>query len=100
MGAMILPLSNALEARSEALVLVVPRPDEVYRSPNDRGGTRDWNSSVFHQAMVRSIQRLADPIKTPWLAKVVLVVTPTMSGGGSGNSGPSLDQTVSSFLDA
>ena len=90
--AMILPLSNAIDASEEAVVLVVPRPSDVYQGA---GTTLDWNSSIFHQAMIRSIWHLADPVETPWLAKAVLVVTPTM------NSNPqSLDQTVSAFLDA
>jgi glycosylphosphatidylinositol transamidase len=93
--ALIKPLSNAIDASEEAVVLVVPRPDQVYRS---EGGILDWNSSVFHKAVVKSIQHLADPVDTPWLAKAVVVVTPTMSGAA--NEDFSLEQTVSSFLDA
>jgi glycosylphosphatidylinositol transamidase len=101
--AMIMPLSNAIDASEEAVVLVVPRPSDVYQSSlgGEEGGTLDWNSSIFHQAMIRSIKHLADPVETPWLAKAVLVVTPTMSSrGGIKSSNQSLDETVSSFLDA
>eukprot|EP00536_Pseudo-nitzschia_multiseries_P005582 jgi/Psemu1/65159/estExt_Genemark1.C_1070013 len=97
--AMIMPLSNALDATEEAIVLVVPSPEEVYNlSVTKDNQARDWSSSRLHQAMVQSIKHLADPVETTWLAKTVLVVTPTMSS--SGNNHQSLDDTVSSFLDA
>jgi len=92
--AMIMPLSNAIDASEEAVVLVVPKPSDVYESLGAKGMNPDWNSSIFHKAMVQSIQHLANPVETPWLAKAVLVVTPTM------NSDESLEQTVSSFLNA
>ena len=92
--AMIMPLSNAIDAREEAVVLVVPRPTDVYDS---LGGERlDWSSSIFHKAMIQSIQHLANPVETPWLAKAVLVVTPTMTA----KSDSSLELAVSSFLEA
>lgn len=92
--AMIMPLSNAIDASEEAVVLVVPKPSDVYDSMGGEGIRPDWNSSVFHKAMVQSIEHLANPVETPWLAKAVLVVTPTTS------SEESLEQTVLSFLDA
>ena len=98
--AMIMPLSNAIDATEEAVVLVFPRPI---------GKLNDWKSSNFHKAVVRSIVHLADPIETPWLAKAVLVVTPTMNDinndddddDDDGNDNhKTLEDTVSAFLDA
>ncbi len=94
--AMIMPLSNAIDASEEAVVLVVPTPSDVYQNT---GEISDWNSSIFHKAVVKSIQHLANPVETPWLAKAVLVVTPTMSQD-SETDDSSLEKTVSSFLDA
>ena len=94
--AMIMPLSNAIDASEEAVVLVIPRPIGFVGEDKE---ILDWSSSIFHKAMVRSIKHLANPGETPWLAKAVLVVTPTMSDV-SGKSAPSLEEAVSSFLDA
>lgn len=91
--ALIKPLSNAIDVSEEAVVLVVPSPHQIYHTNIEK---RDWNHSSFHQAMVQSIKHLADPNETPWLAKAVLVVTPTMNSG----SNQSLEDTVSLFLDA
>mmetsp|Transcript_29342 Transcript_29342/g.68942 ORF Transcript_29342/g.68942 Transcript_29342/m.68942 type:complete len:705 (+) Transcript_29342:116-2230(+) len=97
--AMVMPLSNALDATEEAVVLVISSPEEVYNlSVTKDNKARDWSSSRLHQAMVQSIKHLANPVETPWLAKAVLIVTPISTGSGSNNK--SLDQTVSSFLDA
>ena len=113
---MIKPLSNALDATEEAVVLVVPSPEEIYPLPvslddedtnSGDGGIiyekKDWGTSRLHQALIQSIKHLADPIGTPWLAKCVLVVTPTITNKTSNSdtsSMRSLDETVSSFLDA
>ena len=94
--AMIMPLSNAIDASEEAVVLVLPTPSDVYLN---RGEVLDWNSSIFHKAVVKSIQHLANPVETPWLAKAVLVVTPTMSND-SETKDSSLEETISLFLDA
>lgn len=51
--------------------------------------------------MLRSIQHLANPVETPWLAKAVIVVTPTMnSSSDNDKKNSSLAKTVSWFLDA
>ena len=112
---MIKPLSNALDATEEAVVLVVPSPEEMYLLPvssddeedNDDGTTinekKDWGTSRLHQALIQSIKHLADPIGTPWLAKCVLIVTPTINKTSNNSDTAnmrSLDETVSSFLDA
>jgi len=112
---MIKPLSNALDATEEAVVLVVPSPEEIYLLPvssddedtNGDGGIvyekKDWGTSRLHQALIQSIKHLADPIGTPWLAKCVLIVTPTINKTSNNSDTAnmrSLDETVSSFLDA
>lgn len=79
--ATITPLSNALDPVEEALVLVVPAPPQA-----------DWTTSLFHYTLMNSLDLLADPVKTPWLAKTMILVAP--------NEGNSLDDAVSSFLDA
>mmetsp|Transcript_6505 Transcript_6505/g.7523 ORF Transcript_6505/g.7523 Transcript_6505/m.7523 type:complete len:752 (+) Transcript_6505:28-2283(+) len=103
---MVKPLSNAIDATEEAVVLVVPSPEEVYLSVKDDDGSDtnygkiDWGTSRLHQALVQSIKHLANPVGTPWLAKCVLVVTPTINKTSNSGVMRSLDETVSSFLDA
>ncbi|VEU40502.1 unnamed protein product [Pseudo-nitzschia multistriata] len=98
--AMIMPLSNAIDATEEAVVMVIPSPEET-NEPSDTEEAKtsiDWSSSIFHQGMIQTIKHLADPGNTPWLAKAVLVVTPTLSSDGTAQK--SLDETVSSFISA
>ena len=57
---LITPISNALDATEEALVIVVPS---------------DVNDS-FYSFLVNGMYYLDDPIETPWLAKTVIFVTP------------------------
>ena len=96
---MIKPLSNAVDATEEAVVLVVPSPKSIYLSGEENN--LDWGTSRLHQALIQSIKHLADPVGTPWLAKSVFVVTPTIGKTSKhGDRGSLLDETVSSFLDA
>lgn len=74
----ILPVSNAVAPVSEALVLVVPF-----------AANGNYNATAFHFSFVQLLQRLAT---APWLAKTILVVSPT-------NATTSLDECVDLFLD-
>jgi glycosylphosphatidylinositol transamidase len=86
--ASIIPLANALEPLEETIVFVVNPPP----SKTD-GWTSSSSSTTFHRALLRSLQVLADPVETPWLAKTFLVVSPI-------DDGTSLEDTVSNFLNA
>jgi len=83
--AMIAPLSNALDATEEAIVVVLPSAVNA-------------SSTNMHKALIQSIENLADPVATPWLAKTLLVVMPVSSSTKSESW--SLEETVSFFLDA
>ena len=78
--AKIVPVSNAVQP-SETLVLVVSEPAD------------SWAARDFHNAILQLITRLAAPASCPWLAKMVLVVTPTRND-------VNLHSTVSLFLGA
>jgi glycosylphosphatidylinositol transamidase len=80
--ATVVPLSNAVDPTEEAIVFVVAAP-----------ATGDWTTSTFHYVLLHSLQRLADPIQTPWLSKTFMLVSPS-------SPSDSLDDTVSTFLDA
>jgi glycosylphosphatidylinositol transamidase len=77
----ITPLPGALDPVEEAIVFMVPAPP---------GG--DWTTSTFHHTMLVSLEHLADPIKTPWLAKTLMLIAP--------NGDSSLEETASAFLAA
>jgi glycosylphosphatidylinositol transamidase len=57
----ILPVSNAVAPVSEAIVLVVPFAS-------------DWKTTALHNSLLRLMERLST---APWLAKTILVVSPT-----------------------
>ena len=80
--AMVTPLANALDPLDEAIVFVVPSPPP----------SNDWSTSTFHHTLLVSLERMADPVETPWLAKTLIVVAP------NGNS--TLQDVVPAFLDA
>ena len=75
------PLPGALDPVEEAVVFVVPAPP-----------SGDWATSTFHHTMLVSLKHLADPVKTPWLAKTLILVAP--------NADFSLEETTTSFLAA
>jgi glycosylphosphatidylinositol transamidase len=79
--AKLVPISNAITPASEAIVLVVP-------------SSEDWLGSPYQSTMLQFMKRLATASASPWLAKTVLMVSPTAS------SNQTLAETVSSFLDA
>ena len=76
------PLSGAVQPTYESIVLVVPFSE-------------DWSSSSddFHPRFLANLYRLSDATQIQWLAKTILVVTPTTES-------ESLDSVVSNFLDA
>jgi GPI-anchor transamidase subunit GAA1 len=75
------PLPGALDPVEEAVVFIVPAPP-----------SGDWTTSTFHHTMLVSLKHLANPVKTPWLAKTLILVAP------SGDFG--LEETTSAFLTA
>ena len=77
----ITPLPGALDPVEEAVVFIVPAP------PNG-----DWTTSTFHHTMLVSLKHLANPVKTPWLAKTLILVAPNGDFG--------LEETTSAFLTA
>jgi glycosylphosphatidylinositol transamidase len=76
----VVPISNAVAPTAETIAIVVPAPD-------------DWLASDFHNAILQLIARLSSPSSCPWLAKTILVVSPS-------EKDTSLHSTVSMFLDA
>lgn len=84
--AMVFPLSNAIDPTDEAIVFVVPAP---YGS--------DWSKSSFHSNLAQSLIGLSDPVATPWLAKTMILVSPTSSSPANEHS---LEDAVKLFLDA
>jgi len=78
--AKIVPVSNSVEP-AEVIVLVVSAPEKT------------WTASDFHNAILQLIIRLSMPSSCPWLAKTVLVVSPTRTD-------VNLHSTVSLFLDS
>ena len=89
----IVPLANAIEPVEETIVLVV-----------DSATT---SSPTFYRAIAASIQKLADPVRTPWLAKTIMIVSssalPRASSSSSNTENDykrSLEDTVEYFLDA
>jgi GPI-anchor transamidase subunit GAA1 len=85
--AQILPSGSAfaIEPHQEALVLVVP-------------ATPDWNTSLFHLAILHLLQRLSR--QAAWLAKKILIVAPVYHQNNSTTRTFSLHATVDLFLDA
>jgi glycosylphosphatidylinositol transamidase len=79
---MITPISNALDATEEAVVVVVPSLED----------------SSFYSFLINGIFYLDDPIETPWLAKTVIFVTPTTTTPSSQNQ--TVEETTTNFLDA
>ncbi|CAJ1942530.1 unnamed protein product [Cylindrotheca closterium] len=88
--AVLVPLSNAIDPTDEAIVLVVPPPP----------ANGNWYSSSFHYSLTQTMNKLADPVATPWLAKTVILVSPSSQTKGSTDRTLSLKETVSAFLDA
>jgi glycosylphosphatidylinositol transamidase len=84
--AMIVPISNAIDPTDEAIVFVVPAPQG-----------NNWSSSTFHFSLAKLMTGLADPLATPWLAKTLILVSPTSSPSSDHSS---LEETVTRFLDA
>jgi glycosylphosphatidylinositol transamidase len=82
--ASLVPISSAVEPNEEAIVLVVPAPK-----------TGEWTTSHFHYSLLHLFRHLANPIETPWMAKTILLVSPSPS-----SLDQSLETTVTSFLDA
>ena len=78
--AKVVPISNAVTP-AETLVIVVPAPAD------------NWMASDFHNGICQLIGRLSTPTSCPWLAKTVLVVSPTRND-------VNLHSTVSTFLDS
>lgn len=79
--ARVVPLSSAVDATSEIIVVVVPAPSST------------WMSSELHVPVLHMLQRLSDPQKCSWLAKTVLLVSPTTTN-------MALETTISAFLEA
>lgn len=80
--AIITPLSGALDPVEEAIVFLVPAPSQG-----------DWTTSTFHHSIMTSLEHLANPTKTPWLAKTLILVAPI-------SQHHSLEDTTKVFLDA
>jgi glycosylphosphatidylinositol transamidase len=78
---MITPISNALDATEEALVVVVPSLED----------------NSFYSFLINGIYYLDDPIETPWLAKTVIFVTPTTT---TSSQNQTVEETTTNFLDA
>lgn len=89
--AVVSPLSNAVDASEEGLVVVLP-PLHMSTSDNKNSGQE---YSKLHKGMLQALEYLADPIATPWLAKTLFVVTPKVQ-----DSNTTLETTVESFLNA
>lgn len=88
--ATIVPIANSVDPIEEAIVFVVPPPPKG-----------DWTTSTFHATLLRSLHHLADPMQTPWLAKTLILVAPTIDKATHHNdTGSLLETTVSNFLDA
>lgn len=85
--AVIVPISNAVDPIDEAIVLVVPAPE------ND-----NWYSNIFHYGLLKLIHKFANPMETPWLAKTVILVSPSKHINSTNPI--ALEATASAFLDA
>jgi glycosylphosphatidylinositol transamidase len=79
--AKLVPISNAITPVSEAIALVIPSSD-------------DWLADPYHNSMLQFMKRLASSNSSPWLAKTVLLISPTAS------TNQTLTETVSSFLNS
>lgn len=77
--AKLVPISNAVTPVSESIVIVIPSSEE-------------WFASAFHNAMLQFTKHLATSSSSPWLAKTILLVSPS--------SNLTIAETVSSFLDS
>lgn len=77
--AKLFPIANAVTPVSESIVLMVP-------------SAVDWKSSLFQNTLLQLFIRLSDSGKTPWLAKTILLVSPSPN--------KSLTTSVDAFLDA
>lgn len=85
--ATVVPLSNAIDPTNEAVVFVIAPPKEG----------NNWSNSKIHASYIRTLQRLANPVETPWLAKTFILISPTTNDSSSSSS---LEDTVTDFLDA
>lgn len=81
--ARLVPTANTLEPSNEAIVLVVPYPSE----------TGSWSTSQLHYSLLELLQFLASPQTVPWLAKTILLLSPT-------SRNQSLYDVVDVFLDS
>ncbi|KAI2488956.1 Gaa1-like [Fragilaria crotonensis] len=79
--AKLVPISNPVAPVSESIVIVIPSSEE-------------WLASPFHYGMLQFMQHLATSSSSPWLAKTVLLVSPSVT------SNLTIAGTVSTFLDA
>jgi GPI-anchor transamidase subunit GAA1 len=78
----ILPISNAITPVSESIVVFIPP-------------SNNWMEDPFHWTMLHFLKRLASSSHfTPWLAKTILLVSPSFS------SNRTLNQAVTYFLDS
>jgi len=87
------PLSGAVDPVQETVVFMVPAPPQ----------TGDWTTSTFHHTLLVSLKHLANPTKTPWLAKTLILVAPNgihNNNSDDSSSSSSLDETASAFLTA